>query len=465
MRRLGSILAFLLITSPLLADDWPQWLGPKRDGVWRESGILDKFPADGPRVLWRQPIGPGYTGPAVADGRVFLMDRVRKLDEEGKPLPPVKKQSPDGKPVPSDILGSERVLCLSATDGKTLWKHEYESIYSIGYPEGPRCTPTVAGQQVYSLGAMGDLRCLEAATGKVVWAVNLRDTFNAEVPVWGWAAHVLVDGDKVITLAGGEGSAVVALNRHTGKLIWKNLSVREIGYCPPVIVEAAGKRQLIVWHTDALNALDPDTGKLYWSVPFPTVPVQRPGITVAIPQHRGDRLFVSAPHHGSLMVRLKQDVPGAEVLWTGKSDNLAKPDGLHALMGTPAFKDGYVYGVCNFGELRCLNADTGERVWESYDATTKKKMFLGSAFLVEHGERFFICNDLGDLIIARLSGKGYEEISRCHLLDTTLSTRGREVVWSHPAFANRCVYARNDKEIICVSLARVGDHGGKQGLE
>lgn len=444
MRRCLCLLAFFSVVPSLLADDWPQWLGPKRDGVWRETGITSKFPKDGPKVLWRQPIGPGYTGPAVANGRVFAMDRQRAKNEKGENLPPVQGAIP----------GTERVLCLNATDGKTLWQHEYDCPYKIGYPEGPRCTPTVVGDRVWTLGAMGDLHCLETASGKVIWSKNVRDEYKAETPVWGWAAHPLVDGNRIITLVGGEGSAVVALHKDTGKELWKALGVKEIGYAPPVIIEAAGKRQLIIWHTEAVNALNPETGEVYWSVPFPASgKPQRPAIAIGTPQKVGDFLFISSPHHGSLMLKLSQDKPGASVVWQGQSENLAKPEGLHSLLCSPAFKDGHVYGVCNFGELRCLKADTGERVWETYDATTKKKEFLGSAFLVQHEDRFIICNDLGDLILARLSGKGYEEIDRFHLLDTTLSTRGRQVVWSHPAFANRCVFARNDKEIVCVSLA------------
>jgi outer membrane protein assembly factor BamB len=193
---------------------------------------------------------------------------------------------------------------------------------------------------------------------------------------------------------------------------------------------------------------------VYWSVKFPAdgKPV-RPGISVAAPLKMGDLLFVTAPHHGPLMLKLSADKPEAKELWKGKSDNVAETDGLHSIMSTPALKDGHVYGVCSFGELRCLKADTGERLWETYAATGGKKALFATAFLVQQGDRFFLFNEKGDLIIARLTPKGYEEIDRAHLLEPTLFSRGRDVVWSHPAFANRCVYARNDKEIICVSLA------------
>jgi outer membrane protein assembly factor BamB len=154
------------------------------------------------------------------------------------------------------------------------------------------------------------------------------------------------------------------------------------------------------------------------------------------------------------MLKLAADRPAATVSWRSKeTSSIGKTDGLHALMGTPALVDGHVYGVCSFGELRCLKAATGERVWQSYDATAGRKALFATAFLVRQGDRFWIFNDAGDLILARLSPKGYEELGRAHLLEPTLFSRGRDVVWSHPAFANRCVYVRNDKEIICVSLA------------
>ena len=143
--------------------DWPEWLGAERDGVWRETGLVDKFPPGGPNALWRVPIGAGYSGPAVADGRVYVMDRQRALDADRKP----KRATRAGVP------GSERVLCLDAESGKLLWKDEYDRPYKISYGSGPRTTPLVRAGRVYTLGAMGDLRCLDAVIGKLVWARNL----------------------------------------------------------------------------------------------------------------------------------------------------------------------------------------------------------------------------------------------------------------------------------------------------
>jgi outer membrane protein assembly factor BamB len=425
------------------ADDWPQWLGPKRDGVWRESGILDRFPKDGPKVLWRAPIGGGYTGPAVVGDRVYVMDR------QATPL--AKGAEGFGK---EGIAGKERVLCLNAADGKLVWKHEYDCTYKIYYPSGPRTTPVVDAGKVYTLGAMGDLCCLDAATGKVHWSKSLAKEYKMRLPVWGYAAHPLIDGERLFCLVGGEDHAVAAFDKNTGKELWHALSVKEVGYAPPVLIEAGGKRQLIVFHTEAVNSLDPATGKVYWSQPFPGREPERPGITISTPQLAGDLLYLTSPHHGSLMMKLAADKPAASVLWRSKDkSNIGRTDALHSMMSTPALKDGYVYGVCVAGELRCLKAGTGERVWQTHDATGGRRALGATAFLVRQGDRFFIFNDAGDLILARLTPKGYEEVSRAHLLEPTLFSRGRDVVWSHPAFANRCVYVRNDKEIICVSLA------------
>lgn len=426
------------------AADWPQWLGPQRDGVWRETGILAKFPSGGPRVLWRTEIGGGFSGPAVVGEHVYITDRQGPKLPKGAEAPPRK----DG------LAGSERILCLSATTGKILWKHEYDCPYTIFYPSGPRTTPLVAQGKVYTLGSMGDLYCLDAATGQVHWSKHFVKDYNVKAPVWGWSAHLLLVGDNIISLVGGQGSAVVAFHKDTGKEAWRALTVEEIGYAPPMLIEAAGQSQVLIWHTEAVNALDPETGQIYWSVAFPAdVAPVRPAITVGTPRQAGDLLFVTSPHHGPLMLKLAADKPGASVVWKGKSNNLSKPDGLHCLMGTPVLKDGHIYGVCGFGELRCLKSDTGERLWETYAPTTGKKTFYGTAFLVPQEDRFFIFNETGDLILAKLTPTGYEEIDRTHLLEPTLTSRGRDVVWSHPAFAQRCVFVRNDQEIICVSLA------------
>jgi outer membrane protein assembly factor BamB len=441
-RWLFALPALGLAAALARGDDWPQWLGPQRDGVWRETGLLDKFPKDGPRVRWRVPIGAGYAGPAVAGGKVYVADRL--LAKGARP-----QANPfDNKKV---VPGTERVLCLNEADGKVLWKHEYDCPYQVSYGSGPRTTPLVHGGQVYTLGAMGDLFCFDAASGKVRWSKNFVKDYKAPVPMWGWAAHPLLDGDRLICLVGGEGSTVVAFHKDTGKELWKSLSASEPGYCPPMVYELGGKRQLIVWDPDAVNSLDPQTGKVNWSHDFPV----KAGMTIPTPRQDGDRLFLTAFYDGSLMLRLSADGSGAKVVWQSKthSEDPRLTDALHSVMPAPVIKDGFIYGVCSYGQLRCLKADTGERVWETLAATGGKLDRWANAFLVPQGDRTFLFNEKGDLIIARLTPRGYDEVSRTHLLDPDNRLPGRPVVWSHPAFANRSVYARNDHEIVCASLA------------
>jgi outer membrane protein assembly factor BamB len=437
---LGVFGAGILGGNTLFADDWPQWLGPQRDAVWRESGIIARFPTNGPPVRWRASIGGGYAGPVVANGRVYVADR-RLAQGTSNPADPFDR---------GVIRGGERVLCLSEADGQVLWKHEYECPYTISYPAGPRVAPLVSQGKVYTLGAEGNLFCLDATDGKVLWSHEFKKDYGIKAPMWGFAGHPLLDGNRLICLVGGAGSTAVAFDKDTGKELWRALSAEEPGYSSPVIYEAGGTRQLILWHPEAANALDPETGAVYWSVPFKS----RAGMTLATPRKLGDQLFFTAFYSGSLMLRLDSAKPAAAVAWRTLKVNEKDTTHLNAVMCTPFLEDGYIYGVCSYGQLRCLKMETGERVWETFQATTSgEAVRWANAFIVKNGDRFFLFNEKGDLIIAKLSPRGYEEISRAHLLEPTNKDCGRFVVWSHPAFANRHVYARNDREIICADLA------------
>src|SRR5438552_1116818 len=184
------------------ADDWPQWLGPRRDGVWRETGILDKLPQGGPKVRWRKPVAAGYSGPSVADGRVYVTDWVLA---EGNTAP---KSGFSKQP----LVGKERVLCLNEADGKELWKHEYDCKYEVSYPAGPRASPLIHGGKVYTIGTMGNLFCLDAAKGTVIWSKDFVKDYDATIPVWGCSASPLLDGDKLICIVGGPDSIAVAFH-------------------------------------------------------------------------------------------------------------------------------------------------------------------------------------------------------------------------------------------------------------
>jgi outer membrane protein assembly factor BamB len=443
-----SLLCLLLVITfqcfgTVLADDWPQWMGPQRDGVWRETGIVNEFPAAGPDVRWRVPIGGGYAGPAVVGNRVYVTDKQLAVGEAeaSDPFKRGRRQA------------TERVLCLNDADGSIVWKHEYECPYTVSYPAGPRTTPVVRDALVFTLGSEGHLFCLTADKGEVVWAKNFQTDYGREQsPVWGYSANPLLDGNRLICLIGGAGTSVVAFDKDTGKELWRALDSsgeHAAGYSSPIIVEAGGQRQLIVWHPTALCSLDPVTGKLLWEQPF----TSKSGLSVATPRVHGEHLFISAFYDGSLLMKLNQTQSQAEVLWRRHGQTERLTDALHCLISTPVIDGDYIYGVCSYGELRCLELKTGDRLWSTFAATSKESARWGTAFLVKQQDRYVIFNEQGDLIIARLTPEKYDEISRAHLLEPTGPAQRRDVVWSHPAFANRNVYARNDREIVSVSLA------------
>jgi outer membrane protein assembly factor BamB len=347
------------------------------------------------------------------------------------------------------IPGSERVLCFNEADGKLLWQHEYACAYTVSYAAGPRTTPTVHAGKVYTLGSEGNLVCLDAETGKPAWSRDFKKEFGIKTPLWGFAGHPLLDGQKLICLAGGDGSVVVAFDKGTGRELWRALSAKEPGYAPPMIYEFAGKRQLILWHPEAVNGLDPETGKVFWT--HKHAPAVRFGMTIPTPRQAGDLLFLTSFYNGSLLLRIASDQPA--VVWQSQKVSEKDTDGLHSVMATPLIESGHIYSPCSYGQFRCLKLATGERLWETFAPTSGKSERWGHAFVVKHGERTFIFSEKGDLVIAKLSPDKYEEISRTPLLAPANRDPGRPVVWSHPAFANQSIYARNDKELICASLA------------
>jgi outer membrane protein assembly factor BamB len=275
----------------------------------------------------------------------------------------------------------------------------------------------------------------------------LKKEYKADTPMWGFCAHPLVDGKRLFCLVGGEGSIAVAFDKDTGKEIWRSLSAREPGYCPPTMIEAGGTRQLLIWHAEAINSLNPKTGKVFWSVPCePSY-----GMSITAPRQSGDLLYVSGIRDVSVVLRLAADKPMAEEVWRGDTTS-----GVNCSNSTPFIDQGMVYGAdCNTGHLRGVKLATGERVWETLKPTAggERRASHGTAFIVKQADRFVLFSETGHLILAKLSPQGYQEVSRAKILEPTGQAFGRQVVWSHPAFANRCAYVRNDAEIVCVSMA------------
>ncbi len=427
------LLLILIVNTSGSGEDWPQWMGPGRDNIWREDGIIDKFPDGGPKVVWRTQVAGGYAGPAVAAGRVFVTDYVTADN--------VKVDNFDRKP----SSGSERVICLAADSGVELWKHAYPVEYRISYPAGPRCTPTVDQDRVYVLGAVGHLLCLKAETGDIVWSKDLTTEYGTTPALWGYTGHPLVDGEKLICVVGGSGSHVVAFDKQSGRELWRAITANEQGYSPPTIIEAGGVRQLILLRPDAVSSVDPETGRQYWSVPYEATS----GSIIMSPIHWDNYLYAAGYSNKNILLKLDDSPADAEVVWQDKWKH-----GLSPVNVQPFLDGNLMYGFDQSGWLYCVEFPSGKRLWKTAEPIGQRPQQTGTAFIMKQADRFWLFNELGELIIARLSADGYEEIDRTKLLEPTNNAFGRPVVWSNPAYANRRAYVRNDQEIICVDLSK-----------
>lgn len=408
--------------------DWPQWRGARRDGVWRETGIVERFPEGKLRLRWSVPVGGGYTGPTVASGRVYLMDR------------------PKGREV-------ERVLCLDWRTGATIWELTYDCVYEkFSYDVGPRASVTVHEGRAYALGAAGHLHCLDAATGRVVWKRDLRAEYRIRMPNWGIAAHPLVEGDRLITQIGGEGDAcVVALDLATGKERWKAFP-DDASYAPALAIEQAGRRVVVMPLGFRLVAFDPADGSLLWSHEQPKGSWP---IAIPAPAVEGDLLLFSSANAGSVLFRLRSDRPAVDIVWE-RGRRGRSVDTLSPVIPDVLLMNGLAVGVQTDGELRCLDLKTGKRLWETTDLMPKA--WHGTMHLVragETGDRAWIFTELGELIFTRLTAEGCTELARAKLIDPTVEggPKGRAVAWAHPAFAYRHVFARNDRQLVCADLS------------
>jgi len=420
-------------TPSIQAEDWPQWMGPNRDNVWTIAKAPQSFAAGSLKASWSAPVAGGYSGPAVVGNRVYVTDLVTaanaKVDNFGRR--------------PFD--GTERVLCLDSQTGEQVWKKEYSVTYAISYPAGPRCTPIVDGNRVYTLGAEGDLYCFDAANGDVVWSLKLTEQYNTKSALWGYAAHPLIDGNHLITLAGGEGSHTVCLDKLTGKEIWRFGTAPEQGYSPPTIIEAGGKRQLLLPNPSAINSVDPETGKLYWTIPYEA----SNGSIIMSPVRSGKYLFIGGYSDKNMLIELDSATPTAKQLWRDVAKKAVSPVNVQ-----PMVIGNIVYGFDQSGELIAFQIDTGDRLWETSKPISKRPQGSGTAFIVRNGDLFYLFNELGELVVAKMNPKGYEEISREKILEPTNNAFGRDVLWCAPAFANGCIYVRNDEKLVCVPLTK-----------
>lgn len=417
--RLAAAFALLgVCAASTSADDWPGWRGPNRDGVWSENGILEAFPPQGLQVGWRVPVGPGWSSPVISQGRVITMDA--RLTQP---------------------KAFERVLCFDEATGKELWTYPYE----VAYPDWarnpeqggkPSSTPIVDAGRVYAVGSCGHVHCLDAASGTLVWQVRLDRLYKInDLSV---RSSPLIEGNLLIVFSGAKpGASVVALDKTSGKEVWRALD-DTVSNSSPIIIKAGGKKQLIVWTDESVCSLDPATGRTYWRERLAT----SNNDSIPTPVFQGNMLLVSG-----LMFKLDADKPAASVLWP---DTKAASRRILSNTSSPLLAGDHVYSARTNGEFVCLDAKTGKQIWQNNKVT---EIRFGAAInLTPNGKSVFLFTDKGDLIRAELSPAGYKETGRTHLIDPTNPLMGKNFAWTPLSFANRHVFARNDKELIRASM-------------
>lgn len=425
MKRTATLLLVLLfLTHITFCQDWPDWRGPDRDGIWNETGIVEKFNSPVIKPVWSVSIGSGYSGPTVSNGKIYVTDL-----NEG----------------PNQ---SEGVLCFDEKTGVKLWEYRYECDYiGVGYPAGPRASVVINNGKAYSLGTMGNLFCFNAGNGEVIWQKDLNNIHEIRMPTWGISATPLIVEDKIILqISGSNNACVIALDKNTGKEIWRNLN--EIaGYSAPILISGNGTKVVVVWTAESLSGLNPDNGQIYWQIPWEV----GSGMSISTPVLYNNHIFVSCFYSGSLLVKLENDYTSAKIAWQRSGESERKTDALHCVMNTPVILDNFIYGVDSYGELRCLDFNTGDRIWEDLSAVKKDRW--ANIHFIQNGDKVWMFNEQGELIIAALSPKGFTEISRAQLIEPTKKQLPRGVTWSHPAFANKHVFIRNDEKLLCADLS------------
>lgn len=386
-------IVLLFLSSVVVAQDWPQWRGPNRDGISKETGLLKQWPADGPPLAWKaKGAGGGYSSFAIANGRLFTMG----------------------------LRGSrEYIIAFDVADGKEVWATAHGGAFQNDRGDGPRGTPTVDGDRIYALGGNGDLSCLEARTGKVVWTMNVLKKFGGQNITWGISESPLVIGEKVLVNAGGPGASIVALNKKDGSLIWKSQSDEE-GYSSAIAVEAAGGTQVVFFTATRAVGLDLSDGKLRWEYPRPS----NNTANIATPVARANRVFISSDYGtGGGLVEIKADGKAQEVYFTKEMRNHHSSS---VLIGD------YLYGFSS-SILTAMKFDTGEVAW--------KDRSVGKGSLVYADGNLYCLSENGVVGLVEATPTGYKEKGRFHIAQESLPT------WTHPVVAGGRLYLRDQDTI------------------
>lgn len=380
---------------------WTNFRGPKRDGRYDEATVSTNWPSTGLPVVWKQPVGVGYASFVVADGKAYTIEQRRS---------------------------QEVVAAYDINNGRELWTQKWNAEFSDSTGDGPRATPTWEQGRVYALGATGELRCLDANNGSVIWGKNILNDNSAKNLPWAMAASPLIVDDKVIVLpGGGNGKSVVAYNKNTGAPVWKALSDPQ-AYVSPMLVELAGRRQIVVVSSYRVVGLAPENGALLWSYPWDT----DMGINVSQPiMVDKNRFFISSGYgKGAALVEVKGsgDSFTASTVWENKN--------MKNKFNSSVLHNGYVYGL-DEGILVCLDVNTGERKW--------KEGRYGYGQVVLAGNHLIVTSDQGDLALVNASPDKYTEVARFS------AVQGQ--TWNYPAIANGKLLVRNSNEMAAFDIS------------
>lgn len=399
-----TLILLLLTFQVAQGEDWPQFLGPGRNGGY-SGPLAAAWPQSGPALLWKLDVGHGFSAPVVARGRVILFHR-----RENQAI----------------------VESLDALSGKRIWSSAYTTDYrdDFGFDEGPRATPAVAGERIYTFGAEGVLQALEFSTGKRIWSVDTREKFGAPKGFFGAACSPLVDDGRVLLNIGGpNGAGIGAFDAATGKVLWTATN-DEAGYSAPVVAPIGGERHALFWTRAGLVDADPATGKIRFE--FPWRSRTHASVNAAAPVVVGNLVFLSASY-GTGATLLQIDGASVKQLW-------ASDDALSNHYATSVYRDGYVYGYHGrqeFGQsLRAIELKTGKVQW-SIDG-------FGAGTVTLAGDRLVLIRESGELVVGWASPKAFRWTARSQLLPG--------VVRSYPALADGTLYLRNEHTLACFEL-------------
>jgi len=394
--------------------DWPQFLGPDRNGISRETNLVDAFPADGPKKVWRVEGGIGMSGLVVSRGRVLTM-----IQKDGKQF----------------------IASFDAATGATVWQTALAPEYQNSQGPGPRATPAVAGDRVFALTGEGILAAVSFADGEVLWSHNLPVELGGAPAEYGMAGSPLVVGDgataQVVVMIGAPKGSVVALDVAEGKIAW-TAGNDVAGYASPTLLNVGGMNQIVMYTGASVVGIKPGTGKLLWRYPYET----EYGCNIATPLAIDGKVFISAgENHGSALLELKPAGEGFEpvVVWESQGPTSK----LRNEWQTSILLDGRLYGFDNLGgagpitHLTCLDAKTGERLWQ--------KSRFGKGNMIEADGKLWIAMITGELVLARANPMEYEELGRAQVVESTRQA---------PALAGGLLYLRDGREIVCLDVRK-----------